>query len=211
MPYSPENLPSRLVFVRHAQTHANVQRVWHGQTDTELTETGHLQAARLGQHFHQIMQPDVIVASPLLRTRLTAQAIADAHNLPVALDPRLMEFHLGDWENTSFDDLQGKMAVAARLRDEPDFTPPNGESQNMVRQRMVEAVEDIIQEHAGAQVAIVSHGVAIAVTLAHYLVDDTTKWLQYNMNNTGITELCLATRSLPSFNLTPHLQEVEAE
>jgi len=211
MSYAPESLPSKLLFVRHAQTHANVNRVWHGHTDTELTETGHLQAAQLGQYFHQYMQPDIIIASPLLRTRLTAQAIADANNLPVSLDPRLMEFHLGDWENTSFDDLQGKMAVAARLRDEPDFTPPNGESQNIVRQRMVEAVEEIIREHSGAKVAIVSHGVAIAVTLAHYLVNDTTQWLKYNMNNTGIAELCLATRSLPSFNLTSHLLETEAE
>ncbi|GAB3098841.1 histidine phosphatase family protein [Aestuariicella hydrocarbonica] len=199
----------RLAFVRHAETFANVRRVWHGQTDTALTPRGQEQAAYLGKSFHQFMQPDIIIASPLQRTRHTAQAIADQHQLPVQLDPRLMEFHLGDWEDTSFDDLQEKMGVAARLKDEPDFTPPNGDSQNSVRQRMVEAIEDILQQYAGANVVVVSHGVAIAIALAHYLHSDTTQWLNYSMNNTGISELCLRSKSLPVFNHTEHLQCLE--
>ena len=200
--------PPRLTFVRHAETFANVNKVWHGQTDTALTDHGHQQAQLLGQHFHQHKTPDVIIASPLQRTRHTAEAIARQHQLELSLDPRLMEFHLGDWEDTSFADLKGKLAVAARLRDEPDFTPPNGESQTMVRKRMVEAIEEIIVEHAGQNVVIVSHGVAIAVALAHYLHRDTTRWLDYNMSNTGIAELNLNEKRLDVFNNTDHLQNV---
>lgn len=201
--------PPRLAFVRHAETFANVQRVWHGQTDTALTDKGHRQADKLGEHFHRFMQPDVIIASPLQRTRHTAHAIAQRHNLEVQLDPRLMEFHLGDWEDTSFDDLRDKMDVAAKLRDDPSFTAPNGESQILVRQRMVEAIEDIVNQHAGANVVVVSHGVAIGVALAHYLHSDTSQWLNYNMSNTGISELCLRSQSLPTFNHTEHLAGLE--
>jgi broad specificity phosphatase PhoE len=198
--------PPRLTFVRHAETFANVNKVWHGQTDTALTDHGHQQAQLLGQHFHQHTTPDVIIASPLQRTRHTAEAIARQHNLELSLDPRLMEFHLGDWEDTSFADLKGKLKIAARLRDEPDFTPPNGESQNMVKERMVEAIEEIIATYQDQNVVIVSHGVAIAVALAHYLHRDTTQWLNYNMNNTGIAQLCLKQQKLNVFNNTDHLE-----
>ncbi len=200
------NRPPRLTFVRHAETFANVNKVWHGQTDTALTDHGHQQAKLLGQHFHHHKRPDVIIASPLQRTRHTAEAIARAHNLELAFDPRLMEFHLGDWEDTSFEDLKGKMAVAARLRDEPDFTPPNGESQNQVRARMIEALDDIIATYPGRNIVVVSHGVAIAIALAHYLHRDTTQWLNYNMSNTGIAELCLKQNRLNVFNNTDHLE-----
>ena len=44
--------PPRLTFVRHAETFANINKVWHGQTDTALTEHGHQQTQLLGQHFH---------------------------------------------------------------------------------------------------------------------------------------------------------------
>ncbi len=198
--------PPRLTFVRHAETFANVNKVWHGQTDTALTEHGHQQTQLLGQHFHKHTKPDVIIASPLQRTRHTAEAIAREHNLELSLDPRLMEFHLGDWEDTSFADLKGKLKIAARLRDEPDFTPPNGESQNMVKARMVEAIEEIIASHQDQNVVIVSHGVAIAIALAHYLHRDTTQWLNYNMSNTGIAQLCLKQNKLKVFNNTDHLE-----
>ncbi len=198
--------PPRLTFVRHAETFANINKVWHGQTDTALTEHGHQQTQLLGRHFHHHKTPDVIIASPLQRTRIAAEAIAQQHQIELQLDPRLMEFHLGDWEDTSFKDLKGKMAVAARLRDEPDFTPPNGESQRMVQQRMVEAIEEIVSSHQEKNVVIVSHGVAIAIALAHYLHDDTTQWLNYNMNNTGIAELCLKQKDLKVFNNTDHLE-----
>lgn len=199
--------PPRLMFIRHAETFANINRVWHGQTDTALTDKGHRQADKLGRHFPQVMRPHALYASPLQRTRHTAEAIARQQGLKLNLDERLMEFHLGDWENTSFDELRDKMDIPRRLRDEPDFAAPNGESQAMVRRRMVEAIEEIIQQHPGEDIAIVSHGVAIGVALAHYLHDDTTRWVNYNMNNTAFSELCLETRSLKAFNETPHLDD----
>ena len=66
----------KLGLVRHGETYANVEKVWHGHTDTELTPRGLRQASLLGEHFHQYMKPDVIYASPLQRAKMTAEAIA---------------------------------------------------------------------------------------------------------------------------------------
>jgi len=195
---------TRLVFVRHAQSYANIDKVWHGQTDTELTEKGYGQTELLGAGFHSFMSPDVIYASPLQRTRHTAQAIADQHRLELHLDPRLMEFDLGDWEGIRFADLRDKMS----LIHDPNFEAPGGESQLLVKNRMVEAVEEIYHNNQGKNVVLVSHGVAMAVAFAHYLHGDTTRWVEYTTHNTAISELCLNSSELLSFNDTEHLGDV---
>ena len=66
----------KLLLVRHGQTHANVDQVWHGHTDTPLNELGHQQAERLGEFFHNYLpQIHAIYSSPLQRARHTAERI----------------------------------------------------------------------------------------------------------------------------------------
>ena len=195
----------RVGLVRHGQTRANIDQVWHGRTDTELTELGLKQADKLGKHFHHYMTPEVIYASPLQRARLTAQAIADRFSIPVQLDPRLMEFDLGDWEGETYESLQASRGILKKLVTEPDFTAPNGESQNLVRKRVVEAIEDITHKHPEENIVIVAHGVAIGIALSHFLENDTTSWPSYSKDNTAFSELCLNTRTLLSYNKTDHL------
>jgi len=199
----------RLGLVRHGQTHANIERVWHGQTDTALTDLGQRQARRLGEHFHHYMEPEVIYASPLQRARLTAQAIGDRFGIPVKLDPRLMELHLGDWEGATFDSLQGSSDVMRRLVQEPDFAAPRGESQNLVKRRMVEAIEEIAGNHPQENIVIVAHGVSIGIALAQLVEGDSTRWPKYQKGNTAFSELCLETNRLLSYNRLDHLVDDE--
>lgn len=194
----------RLALIRHAETYANIEKVWHGQTDTALTPEGHRQAKLLGEGFQHFMVPDVIYASPLQRTRHTAQAIADQHGLDVRLDPRLMELHLGEWEGVGFDDLRDKMDTIH----DPSFVPPGGESQLQVLSRMVAAIEEIALRHSNENVALVTHGVAIAVVIGEYLHGDTTRWIEYTTKNTAISEICPSSKTLVSFNRSEHLTEV---
>ncbi len=195
----------RIGLVRHGQTYANTDKVWHGHTDTELTELGKQQARRLGRHFHRYMKPEVIYSSPSQRARITAEAVADEFNLDIDLDPRLMEFHLGDWEGMSFKEMAHERDIYHRLINEPDFTAPNGESQNLVKKRIVVAMEEYLQRHREQNILIVAHGVAMGIALSHYLENDTTQWPKYTKHNTAFSELCLNTRQLLSFNKTDHL------
>ena len=197
----------RIGFVRHGETYANIDRVWHGHTDTELTPSGLQQARKLGNHFHHYMKPDVIYASPLQRARLTAESIAKPFNLEVNLEPRLMAFGLGDWEGRTFESLSAKPSILDRLASEPDFTAPGGESQNIVKRRIVSAIEDIVCRHEEQNILFVAHGITIAIAIAHYVEADTRRWVQYTKNNTAFSELCLNTKSLISFNQTTHLED----
>ncbi|MFK8019109.1 MAG: histidine phosphatase family protein [Pseudomonadales bacterium] len=197
---------TRLGLVRHGQTYANISRVWHGHTDTELTEEGYEQARKLGVHFHNYMQPTVIVASPLQRARITAENIAAQFELEVTLDSRLMEFSLGDWEDKSFDTLGAPGEdVMRQLVEDPDYATPNGESQNLVKDRFVTALDEIVARHSGETIVVVAHGVALGIALAHLIDNDTRRWTHYSKKNTAFSEYCLATKSLLSFNQTDHL------
>lgn len=199
------NHTGKIALIRHGQTHANIGNVWHGQTDTELTETGYEQIAKLSSHFHHYIKPDVIYASPLQRARLTAEGIGDRYDLTVNLDPRLMELHLGDWEGGSFETINAPRATIERLVTDEHFTPPNGESLLAVKNRFTQALEEIVQKHSEQNVVIVAHGIAIGITLSHYLKRNTTDWREFSKDNTAFSELCLNTNQLLHFNLTDHL------
>ena len=201
----------RLLVVRHGQTPANIEKVWHGSTDTPLTDFGRQQARLLGDYFHRIVTPDVIYASPLQRARDTAQAIASKHNLSLSLDERLQEFSLGEWEGIKFDDIETLHGATGELYGNPDFAAPGGESQRIVRNRMVAAIDDILHRHPDQNVVLVSHGTALGIAIAHYLHDDTTRWLEYVKHNTAVSELCPITRQLRSFNRIDHLEGISAD
>ena len=149
----------------------------------------------------------MIYASPLQRARDTARAIADTHGLTLNLDPRLMEFSLGEWEGIKFDDIEILHGATGELYGNPDFAAPGGESQRMVRNRMVVAIDEILHRHPDQNVVLVSHGTALGIAIAHYLHNDTTRWLDYIKHNTAVSELAANRRELLFFNRTEHLDD----
>ena len=196
----------RLFLLRHAETEANSEQVWHGDTDTELSEHGLSQIGRLADSFHQVIRPDVIYASPLKRARLTAEGIAGQFGLLPKLDPRLMEMSMGEWEGVSYQDLHVVHDAFGQLRDNPNFRAPGGESPLDVISRMTKAIEEISKAREGENVVIVSHGIAMAFAIAHIVHDDPSRWTEFASHNTAISELCLKKRELVFFNRTDHLK-----
>src|SRR5512134_2414788 len=98
--------PALLTIVRHGETPANLEGVWHGSIDTELTPRGVAQAQRVA---HQLAGasplPTALYSSPLRRARETAGAIGRRLALEARLEPDLAEYHLGDFEGTSYREL----------------------------------------------------------------------------------------------------------
>jgi len=74
-------IKTRIIFVRHAEAEGNLNRVFHGWTDSSITERGHLQAQRVAQRLKDV-DIDVIYSSSLKRTLQTAQYIADVKTFP---------------------------------------------------------------------------------------------------------------------------------
>lgn len=199
---------TRLILIRHGQIQANVDKLWHGSTDSPLTEEGREQAARVGKRI-QSDYPQVagIYASPLQRTFNTAQAVADATTKPLKTHAGLREYGIGDLEGTSFAELAKEHLFFERLSKDPNYAPDNGESLHQVRDRVTDAFHEIARSHPGEDVVIVSHGAALALALGQLLHDDPYAWDKYQFKNTSVTELHYAPDlALPLFNCTLHLE-----
>ena len=197
-----------LTIVRHGQTSANTDGVWHGSTNTPLTDHGHLQAAAVGMHIAEHYRPiRHVYASPLDRAHLTARAIAEPLGLEPAIDEALVEYDLGSWEGLTFRELWDEKKLFANMAKDPDFAPHGGEAPKQVGLRLAGALERISAAHPGERVVVVSHGGALSIALGVLLDGDYASWSRM-MKNCAITELALGTTpTLHTFNQIDHLPE----
>lgn len=198
-----------LTLVRHGQTAANVDRVWHGSIDTPLSEVGRDQATRVGAHVAAAYQDVVAVyASPLSRARDTALAIASRLSLEVRSDGELTEFSLGEWEGRSYADLHHAEGMWQRMVEDPDYAPPGGESPRSVATRVERALRRIASAHPGSRSVVVSHGGAFNLGLGLVLDGAPNSWSRV-VDNCSVSELVLEPEPrLLSFNQTTHLGDV---
>jgi len=199
-----------LTLVRHGQTSANVEGVWHGSTNTPLTDHGHRQAAAtaawLATQF--AAQDDAIrhvYASPLDRAHHTARPIAAHFGVDPVLDPGLAEFDLGAWEGTSFHVLFEEKRLFQNMKADPHFAPHGGESPSQVADRLAGTLRRIAGRHPGERVAVVTHGGALSIALGLLLDDDYSSWNRM-VKNCAVSELVLEPRpELLRFNYVDHL------
>ena len=156
-----------LYLIRHGQTDWNLQGRYTGQSDIPLNATGEQQARAAAAQLAGV-KLDAIVASDLQRARRTAEIIAARMGLPVQTDPRLREIHQGVWEGMHFAEIKThyEEAFQRRKRNPLGVAPPGGETVGQVQKRVLAALRDICAQYPHQQVAVVSHGLALAIIKA---------------------------------------------
>lgn len=93
-----------LLVVRHRQSTYNVDRIFTGRADPPLSDEGVATAAVLAARLAP-MGFDAIVASPALRARQTADAVAAVSGLAVVTDDRLLEHDVPAWEGLTREEI----------------------------------------------------------------------------------------------------------
>ena len=199
--------PAVLVLVRHGETSANLDGVWHGSTDTPLTERGRRQAERVAAHMAEHhAAASAVYASPLQRARHTAVPIARALGLELRTDEGLVEFNLGSWEGKTYRELASEHQLWDKMQRDPHFAPHGGESPLQVTERVCTALRRIHDAHPGERVIVVTHGGALSMAMGLLLDGDHTKWRRV-MDNCALSELVLEPEAeLRSFNYAEHLE-----
>lgn len=92
-----------IIVVRHAESVANTQGIYQGQTyDTDLSELGKKQAGALAKRVSGLGISKVL-ASPLKRTHQTAQAVAVEAGCDIEVSEILIETNHGAWEGNHKD------------------------------------------------------------------------------------------------------------
>jgi probable phosphoglycerate mutase len=175
------NWPERLWIVRHGQSAGNVAadaanaagkaRIFLDMRDVDVTlsDLGERQAAAVGRWFAaqaQDDQPNVILASPFVRARQTARAIADAidHSGHHATDERLREREFGILDRLTkagIVEFHPDQAAALTMLGKFYHRPPGGESWTDVILRLRAAIDTISLHYAGCRVLIVAHQVVV--------------------------------------------------
>jgi broad specificity phosphatase PhoE len=171
----------RLVMLRHGQTEYNAGSRMQGQLDTELSDLGREQAAAAAEVLAK-RQPLLIVSSDLRRALDTAVTLGERSGLPVEVDTRLRETHLGDWQGMTHLEVDDA-APGARLawRDNARWAPHGGESRVDVAARGMPVVAELVAEQSewGADerpVVLVAHGGLIAALTAALLALPVDNW-----------------------------------
>src|SRR3954469_15519782 len=207
--------PSRLWLVRHGESAGNVARaaadsagigmidIHVRDVDVPLSALGRQQAEALGLWFARLPEeerPQVVLASPYLRARETAEAIcraggvtADARKLVV--DERLREREFGIWDRLTAVGIREKypeLAEHRALLGKFYHRPPGGESWADVILRLRSALDTVSLHHADRRVLIVCH--QVVVLCLRYILEemDETEVLDIgrtsNVLNCGICE-----------------------
>jgi len=141
-------MPPTVYYIRHGETDWNVAGRLQGRRDIELNARGRAQASHCGELLRDLFARDKrdpaafdYVSSPLKRATETMQLIRAALGLAPAdfrRDQRLAEIAFGAWEGFTIAQLHERdpQRIAQREHDKWHFVPPDGESYEMVAQRM---------------------------------------------------------------------------
>ncbi len=156
--------------VRHGQSTWNQIGRIQGKQDPPLSTLGRRQAMALADALkHEPL--DVVYSSPQRRARMTAEAVASDHNLPIQIVEGLAEIDHGFWEGLTEAEIQSRFAISfyTWLRRPSQTLMPGGEHTLAVQQRVLDAWREIVQRHEGNHALIVSHDIPIKVIIADVL------------------------------------------
>ncbi len=153
---------------RHGQTTYNANGYIQGQTnDSVLTDMGIKQAYEVGNKLKQY-PIEVILCSPLKRTKQTAQEVLKHfNNVDLIQESRFIEVNVGEIEGLYFQDVVTKYgAQYHKWRDindtDLDFCFKGGESKMQVRNRAFEALEHYLHDSTYKYIAVATHGILLA-------------------------------------------------
>lgn len=152
-----------VTLVRHGVTASTVAKKFSGTNgaDLPLVDLGVAQAKSAGEAIAARGGADLVVASPLLRTQQTAACISEA--LGLSADAVLTHDGVRETDFGAWDGLTWEEAIAQYPRDveawlgAPAVPPPGGESYAQTYERVGDAMRDLLHEHAGKRIVIVTH------------------------------------------------------
>ena len=182
-----------LLLVRHAETVDNVAVRLSGWTDSELSPLGERQVRLLADHFNRAHgHAAAIYASPLIRTRRTAEAIGALTGHVPVFDPDLREMHFGELDGMPYDEVKERYAELLAGDEDPDdqgFGWPGGETRAAFVERVRRVMDRIAGAHSGEHVAVVTHGGVISFFLAIVHDQPPSEWRQWLVGNASLTEV----------------------
>jgi probable phosphoglycerate mutase len=163
-------MTTRIYLIRHGATLLSAEDRFAGATDVDLSEEGRRQAEALALR----LSDDHITAvycSPMRRTIETATIVARPQGLTPLRRDGLREINHGRWESLRRSDVEAQFPeeYAAWEEDPFIYAPLDGESGLSVMARALPVIREVVLNHAGENVAVVSHKATIRLIISSLL------------------------------------------
>ncbi len=153
---------NKYLVVRHGEAESNVKKILSSNPKTvnHLTEKGRDQALGACKNLSK-QKVDVIYCSPFMRTRETAEIIAEKIGYPkdkIIYDERLHEIYAGEFDGKPDAEYQ---AFFSDRSEKFTKTPKGGENYVMVKNRISEFLYEVDSKNSGKNILIVGHNTPI--------------------------------------------------
>lgn len=173
---------NRYYLQRHGEAETNAANILSSLPETRpyhLTEKGRGQVSTAAKELKE-KNIDLIFASPVTRTKETAEVIATELGLPVIYDDRLQEIRTGAFNDRPVSEYEAARDLQDKFSDRP---AEDAESLNDVKRRMVAFFKELEQKHSGKNILIVSHGDPLwmlATAFKGFSREEIVNWPHYN-------------------------------
>jgi probable phosphoglycerate mutase len=159
-------LATRIGWVRHGITEWNQLGKIQGVTDIPLSAEGIQQARSLANRLaREAGQWNGIYCSDLQRALQTAEILAERLGIPLIKDSRLRERSFGQAEGTTEAERLSLWGADWRR------LVPDQESDEIIRARGNEFVDELLEKHSGEAWLVVTHGSFLARMLQSLCTD----------------------------------------
>lgn len=161
---------TRVWFVRHGRVDASYHGRLYGTLDVPLSDEGREQA-RTAAAVLDGERLDGVLSSGYQRAEFGARLLREPRGLARRDQPAFREIDRGAWAGLTFAELEAADpgALAAWWESPSERRPPEGENLRDVADRVLPALDAVLQEHAGGAVAIVAHSWVIRIAAADAL------------------------------------------
>ena len=154
-----------LLVVRHGQTNYNLNHIILSKTDDPLNETGISQAQTTAKNLER-EKIDLIISSPLRRTKQTAEIINKGRNIPIIYDKRLVERDFGEFEGLK--DSDAKFNIKDFWDYEKNINYYEAENVQAFYNRIFSFLDNVLEKYSNKNVLLVCHAAVSAVINCYF-------------------------------------------
>lgn len=202
-----------LLLLRHGETPLTPERRFSGtgSGDPGLSEAGRRQAERAARSaLLSSAGVTQILTSPLRRCRETAGVVAAALGLPVEVEDDLREMDFGDWEGSTFAEVEQRHPADLAAWKRSADVAPTGSSETFadLLRRTTGLARRITDTYPGTAVLAVTHVTPVKAFVASALGAPATSFFALELSPAAFTRIsCTGPEAvLRSFNDTGHLR-----
>lgn len=186
----PTETITTIYIIRHGHTEPTENGKLYNDPDVELTERGKEQAKALGEWLAK-EKPDILLSSTARRVVSTASLIAEKLRIKNIPQKGLDEWSVGEWE--------GRTYLEVKKEDPEDYkswasdpiknAPPGGESIEDLHHRVRGRIKELVAEHKGKTIALVTHAGVTRSILVESLEMPVRNFWRLNISTGSVSKI----------------------